>query len=105
MTDDQSHTSRTNSGRYLLSFAQQRLWFLNQLDPEGSAYSGVEAHRLLGAINVTALDAALRAVAQRHAILRTRFESADGQPFQVVCPTAEARLSVVDLSAVGDPDR
>ncbi|HKH48922.1 MAG TPA: condensation domain-containing protein, partial [Thermoanaerobaculia bacterium] len=82
------------------SFAQERLWFLAQLDPESAAYNLPSAVRLEGALDVAALRRALAEVVRRHASLRTTFASRDGQPVQVVAPPGApgaAALSVVDL--------
>jgi len=61
-----------------LSYAQQRLWFLNQLDPESAAYNIAGAVRLSGRLDVPALSASLDEIVGRHEILRTRFETVDG---------------------------
>jgi amino acid adenylation domain-containing protein len=67
-----------------LSFAQQRLWFLEQLEPDKAAYNIPIALRLSGNINTFALEQCFRAVAARHEVLRTIFEISDGQPIQVI---------------------
>src|SRR3990172_10584447 len=61
-----------------LSFAQQRLWFLDQLEPDSSAYNQPKAVRLSGALNVEALQKALDAIVCRHEVLRTTFTLVDG---------------------------
>ncbi|PWC35922.1 non-ribosomal peptide synthetase [Azospirillum sp. TSO35-2] len=67
-----------------LSFAQERLWLLQRLDPADTAYNLTRAFRLSGALDVPALERALEALVWRHAILRTRFEERDGAPVQAV---------------------
>jgi amino acid adenylation domain-containing protein/FkbH-like protein len=74
----------TQDIRAPLSFAQQRLWFLDQLVPNTPLYNVPLAARLSGPLNVSALEKALQIIISRHAALRTRFESHDGTPTQVV---------------------
>ncbi len=88
-----------------LSFAQQRLWFLAQLDPASPAYNVPVHLRLRGRLDVEALGRALDEVVARHAALRTTFTVVDGQPVQVVHAAGEAPgrreagLELVDLSS------
>jgi amino acid adenylation domain-containing protein len=81
-----------------LSFAQQRLWFLGQLDPNSSAYNLSMVLRLEGQLNTSALEESLNEIAQRHEVLRTRFVAEDGPPRQVIEPDANAHLITIDLS-------
>jgi len=67
-----------------LSFAQTRLWFLNQLSPSSPEYNLIQALRLRGALNVQALEMAVNAIVARHESLRTRFLEVDGVPEQIV---------------------
>ena len=85
-----------------LSFAQQRMWLAQQLDPTGAAYTIAETMRLRGPLDAPALRRALGAVVARHEALRTVFEAAGGEPVQVVRPPAPLSLSVADLSSVDD---
>jgi aspartate racemase len=67
-----------------LSFAQERLWFLAQLEPDNPSYNVPVALRLNGDLNVVALEKSLNAIVTRHETLRTKFAAVDGEPFQVV---------------------
>ncbi|HKV12758.1 MAG TPA: amino acid adenylation domain-containing protein [Thermoanaerobaculia bacterium] len=86
-----------------LSFAQQRLWFLWQLEPESPAYNSPKALRMRGPLDVPALERTLDEIVRRHEVLRTTFPSTDGRPVQRIDPEARPGLPVHDLSA--DPDR
>ena len=88
-----------------LSYAQRRLWFLDQLEPQQSAYNLTSATRLTGALNVAALERSFNEVARRHEILRTAFPSVEGQPVAVVHPHGLTPLEVQDLSALPDGAR
>ena len=88
-----------------LSFAQQRLWFIDQLEPRGSAYVIPAAVRLRGELSEAAVGAALTAIACRHENLRTRFINADGTPMQVIDEKPDFELRIVDLTTpVGGED-
>ncbi|GAB3897585.1 hypothetical protein GCM10029964_080690 [Kibdelosporangium lantanae] len=81
-----------------LSFAQERLWFLEQLVP-GTAVQNVPlAARLTGELDVDVLRAALAAIVRRHEVLRTVFEEHEGKPYQRVLPELDVPLDIVDLS-------
>ncbi|AZE54867.1 Non-ribosomal peptide synthetase [Pseudomonas synxantha] len=88
-----------------LSFAQQRLWFLQQLSPGSSAYNLPNALRLRGPLNTAALDAALQQVVDRHDVLRTAFQTLDDQPRQVFDPQARIHLHEDDLSGLASDAR
>ena len=77
-----------------LYFAQQRLWFLDQLQPGGAAYNMPGAVLLDGPLDIAALAAALSAVARRHESLRTRFASRGGRPVQIVASHAKAETAL-----------
>jgi len=81
-----------------LSFAQLRLWFLDQLEPHSAAYTISMAARITGALDVAILEKALSEIVRRHEVLRTVFPAINGSPHQEICPTASANLEVVDLS-------
>ncbi|HEU0079781.1 MAG TPA: amino acid adenylation domain-containing protein, partial [Longimicrobiaceae bacterium] len=83
-----------------LSFAQQRLWFLDRLEPGSAAYNVAFPLRLRGALHLPALAAALTEIVRRHEALRTVFADVGGEPAQVVLPAAPFPLPVVDLQAL-----
>ncbi len=88
-----------------LSFAQERLWFLQQLQPESFAYNMTAWIDLTGPLNIVALDQATTEIMRRHEILRTSFATADGQPVQVVGPPPRPVLTVVDLSGLSHEEQ
>ncbi|MEH2081256.1 MAG: amino acid adenylation domain-containing protein [Nostoc sp.] len=94
-----------NKDFFPLSFAQQRLWFFNQLEPNNSFYNISHALRLTGSLNVIALEQTLNEIVQRHEILRTSFMTVEGQPVQAVEPTLNFTLSVVDLRHFSQVDQ
>ena len=79
-----------------LSFAQQRLWFLEQLEPGNPAFNIPVALRLRGVLNVTALEESLNEIVKRHEILRTSFNSLSGKPFQAIAPSLRLTIPVLD---------
>ncbi|QLE39947.1 amino acid adenylation domain-containing protein [Nostoc sp. C052] len=88
-----------------LSWAQERLWFVNQLEGKSGAYTIDLTLRLVGNLNVRALEQALAAIAQRHEPLRTQFKLKNNQPVQVIDPYTTFTLPVVDLQNVADPSK
>lgn len=91
---------RNESGPCPLSFAQQRLWFLNQLEPHSLAYNQPKAIHLKGILNIETLKRVLEAIVARHEVLRTTFPSMNGQPVQVVGENPSAELPMIDLSEI-----
>ncbi|MHC4593584.1 MAG: non-ribosomal peptide synthetase [Planctomycetota bacterium] len=85
----------------LTSFAQQRLWFLDQLGT-GAAYNIPMALRHTGRISVAALEGSLNEIVRRHEALRTTFKTADGSPTQVIADYVSEAMPVIDLS--GKPE-
>ena len=83
-----------------LSFAQQRLWFLDQLEPDSSAYNVLNIISPQIRLHVPTLQLTLNEIMRRHEILRTTFAVTDGQPHQVIAPALAAPLRVVDLQDV-----
>src|SRR4029450_10609262 len=80
-----------------LSFSQQRLWFLDQLEPASAVYNIVKTVRLRGTLHLEALRQALDAILERHEALRTTFSSADGDPIQVINEPCVVPLAISDL--------
>jgi len=80
-----------------LSFAQQRLWFLNQLEPNSCAYNMPAAYRLTGQLNITALEQSLNEIIRRHEVLRMTFPAVNGQPSQAITPSITLTLPLTDL--------
>uniref|UniRef100_UPI00055F11C5 condensation domain-containing protein n=1 Tax=Pseudomonas asplenii TaxID=53407 RepID=UPI00055F11C5 len=106
-SEAQSIPRANRSGRLPLSFAQQRLWFLDHLDhAAGAAYHLPMALRLTGRLDKAALQATLDRLVARHETLRTRFELVDGEPLQKIAP-ADTRfpLTQQDLRALSDEAR
>ncbi len=91
--------------RLPLSFGQQRLWFLDRMDPDNTAYTLPLILRLGGELNFSALQTAIEGVVHRHAALRTCFPDIDGQPFQLIAPPAPVPLPVEDLSPLPTAER
>jgi amino acid adenylation domain-containing protein len=84
-------------GELLLSFSQERLWFLVEFEPGTPAYNLPEAVRLSGRLDAAALEASLREMVRRHEALRTTFTALAGRPVQVISPRADLSLPLVDL--------
>jgi hypothetical protein len=87
------------------SFAQQRLWFLDQLEPGSASYNMPAAVRLVGALDVSALERALNEIVRRHEVLRTTFGSEDGIPFQVIASELTVPLPLRDLTHLPEAQR
>ena len=92
-------------GAFPLSFAQQRLWFLDQLDPGNHIYNEASAIRLTGTLNTPALERSFDEIIRRHEVLRTTFSTHEGQPVQVIAPHLKLQLTHVDLSEFDDAVR
>ena len=93
-----------HNGAIEQSFAQGRLWFLNQLQPSSTWYLMPFANRLHGPLQLPALEAALLALAERHETLRTTFHDQDGVGFQVVHAFQPTPLKVIDISSNKEDD-
>src|SRR5689334_1516184 len=88
-----------------LSFAQQRLWFLDQLEPGKSYYNVSFALQLECLLDLEALEASLNEIVRRHEVLRATFVSLAGEPVQVIAPEPKVRPLVIDLSELPETER
>ncbi|HVG43730.1 MAG TPA: FkbM family methyltransferase, partial [Longimicrobium sp.] len=93
------------TGALPLSFAQERLWFIDRMEPESAAYNIPAALRLTGVLDERALERSLGEIVRRHEALRTVFAEVDGSPVQVISPFGGFALPVEDLSGLGEADR
>ncbi len=103
ITPEQTIPRRKDSGPVPLSFAQQRLWFLEQLGD--SNYVVPATSRLIGRLDVHALERSLNEIVARHEALRTTLTTIDGQPMQVIAPRLSLTLQVIDLNRFPDDER
>ena len=92
------HIQENENNEYPLSPAQQRLWLAEQLMPGLPVYNIPIAFRLEGVLNVPALQKAIETIVERHASLRTRFVSRQGEGFQVIEPSWHGNLVIEDLT-------
>ncbi len=88
-----------------LSFAQQRLWFLDQLIPDSALYTLPAAFKLQGKLDREAFALALHEIVRRHETLRTNFVFVDGKPIQKIAETRQQALTVMDLQAIPAVER
>jgi amino acid adenylation domain-containing protein len=91
--------------RLVLSSAQQRLWFLDQLTPGSSAYNLFSSQHIAFDLDAAVLERCLTELVRRHEILRTNFRSEGGQPIQVIAPAARWSLPVLDLTTLPESAR
>ncbi len=85
---------------YPLSYTQERLWILYQMDPESAAYNISSVIRLQGELNVEALRQSIQTIQERHEVLRTTIEVIDNVAVQVISPTAWLDFPLIDLSSL-----
>jgi alpha-ketoglutarate-dependent taurine dioxygenase/acyl carrier protein len=88
----------SREGELPLSFAQQRLWFIAQLEPDNPLYNSPAAIRLKGQLNIAALEQSLNEILRRHEVLRICFKTVEGRPVQVISSVTPLSLPVIDLS-------
>jgi len=93
------------SNSFPLSFAQQRLWFLAQLEPDSPLYNISDAIRLQGQLNLAALEQSFNEILRRHEVLRTNFKTVEGQPVAVVSSVKPQLLSIIDLKELPSAQR
>jgi amino acid adenylation domain-containing protein len=97
---DDPIVSVSREGELPLSFAQQRLWFLDQLEPGSAAYNVPTAVRFSGALNIAALEQSFNEVVRRHETLRTSFSTRTGSQLQIIASTLQVSLPIIDLSSL-----
>ncbi|MEH2381364.1 MAG: amino acid adenylation domain-containing protein [Nostoc sp.] len=87
-----------------LSFAQQRMWFLYQLESQSPFYNEGLQLRVAGVLNVEALQQSINEIIRRHEILRTTFPAVDGKPLQVIFPSLTINIPVLDLQGLEEAE-
>ncbi|HKP12113.1 MAG TPA: amino acid adenylation domain-containing protein, partial [Blastocatellia bacterium] len=88
-----------------LSFAQQRLWFLNQFEPDNPFCNISGAIHISGPLDTDSLEHSINAIIKRHEALRTVFSTKDGRPVQVIAPSLVLHIEVTDLQKLTEPER
>jgi len=101
----QTISRRTEAGPCHLSFAQQRLWFLDQFEPGSHLYNIPIAVRLAGQLDAAALEQSLNEIVRRHEALRTTFATVNDSPVQMIATTLSVALPLVDLSELPEAGR
>src|SRR5882762_6638858 len=101
----QAITPRVNRDAAAVSFAQQRLWFLDQLEPNRASYNVPRAIFLKGSLDVQALQRSLDELIARHEPFRTRFSSVDGTVRQIINADAKLPLQTIDLGTLPVAER
>jgi amino acid adenylation domain-containing protein len=94
-----------HQGNIPLSFAQQRLWFFAQLEPDSSAYNIPAAVKLTGKLNINALSKSIHEIIIRHEILRTTFPVIEGEPIQVIGKGENFTFPVIDLQTLAEENK
>ncbi|MEH2366202.1 amino acid adenylation domain-containing protein [Nostoc sp.] len=95
----------SRSGYLPASFAQERVYFIQEVAPEGSAYQAQATLRFTGKLDVVALEQCLSEIVRRHEIFRTTFPAVDGRLFQVIHPAEAIRFTVVDLQTFSESEQ
>ncbi|MBN3895575.1 MAG: amino acid adenylation domain-containing protein [Nostoc sp. NOS(2021)] len=104
-TSLQKNLIRQESHSAALSFAQERLWLLDQLNPGNPTYNLSVAIHLKGLLDVRALDQSLGEIVRRHEALRTTFSAVDGQSLQVIASDLKWTLAIVSLRELSETER
>ncbi|WP_445300994.1 amino acid adenylation domain-containing protein [Microcoleus sp. C2D2] len=104
-TRDSANASEEEVFAFPTSFAQQRLWFLDQFEPGNPFYNLPAAVLLKGRLNVVVLELSFKEIVRRHEALRTTFATVDGQPMQVVGENFNFGLQVLDLQQLAETER
>lgn len=97
--------SRSSSSILSLSLAQQRLWFLDQLEGGSATYNMPVALKIVGNLNQSALDKAINTIVQRHEILRTNFDLIEGEPSQIIREESNLSFNLIDLKALPEQEK
>lgn len=105
ITTDAENRSASRTGGVVLSYAQERLWFIHQLAPASPAYNIAAATELTGTLDLAALERSISEIVRRHDILRTRFITVDGTPLQLITDDFALTVPLLDLSALPDSRR
>ncbi|MEH2367591.1 amino acid adenylation domain-containing protein [Nostoc sp.] len=92
------------SGELPLSFAQQRMWFLYQLESQSPFYNEGLQLRVAGVLNIEALQQSINEITSRHEILRTTFPAVDGKPLQIISPSLAMNIPVLDLQGLEESE-
>ncbi|MGM3305324.1 amino acid adenylation domain-containing protein [Anabaena sp. WFMT] len=104
-SSDQTITPRLHDQDLSLSFAQQRLWFLEQMLPDNPFYNFPQTFRLFGQLNLTALERSINEIIRRHEVLRTTFTSVNGQPRQIIADSLTVPLHLINLESLSPAER
>jgi hypothetical protein len=99
-TTPQGIAVRQERGQAPLSFAQRRLWFINELEPGNPVYNNHFAFRLKGPLNFTALELCVNEIVSRHETLRTTFKVDGSEPIQIIAPSLKLKVRVLDVDEV-----
>ncbi|MGF1488147.1 MAG: amino acid adenylation domain-containing protein [Prochloraceae cyanobacterium] len=97
--------SRNQSEELPITWGQERLWFLNQLEGSSATYNMPGAIKIEGDLDLNALELAISEIVRRHEILRTSFHSLNGKPIQVIDPKATIKINLVDLQQLEATER
>jgi amino acid adenylation domain-containing protein len=98
-------TPHSREGGPVLSFSQERMWFLSQLEQGGTAYSMPLAIRLSGSLQIEALEACINEIRRRHEVLRTTFQTKNGWPVPVIHPFQAQPLPLVTLEEIPEAEK
>ncbi|MFB2983014.1 amino acid adenylation domain-containing protein [Microseira sp. BLCC-F43] len=101
----QTISPRPNQEEVPLSFAQTRMWLLDQLEPGNPAYNCPTNIRLVGRLKKAALEQSINEIVRRHEVLRAKFPAVDGKPVQAIAPTLTLSLPMVDISHLPTLDK
>ena len=96
---------RRDTNKFPMSFAQERLWFIDQLEPNRPIYNMPDTHCFKGPLDFDALERSLNEVVQRHENLRTTFHMVDGRPMQVIAAPQPFTLRLTDISGLPEEER